>query len=420
MATVSMLARDFFTTLGVDLYPPKSIFFNDRLGLLFVRATPQDLDTIENAIQALNQVAPQIHIKTRFIQVNQTDNKGLGFDWYLGQFNMGKSVVGQGGNAGGLVVPASAANQPAVAGQNWGTFPNPSLNSSASQLITGGLNNTLNGNALPAIGTITGILTDPNFQVVLHALEQRAGSEELSAPEVTTTSGRQTEMKSTEVISVVTGMSFNNGANSGGANANTVAGGTGGTVVNQAGIASAAANTQSVEVGPVLDVMPYVLSDGYTLNLTLIPSLTEFEGYDLVNGVAPTAAAAAVAGVANAVQLPVILPVFSVRQVLTTVNVWDGQTVVLGGLIASKITTEKDKVPVLGDVPLLGRLFQSQTKSSVKQNLMIFVTPTIVDPAGNRVHSEDELPFAQTAIPLQPPGAGQVTETTKKVTMPKQ
>jgi general secretion pathway protein D len=166
--------------------------------------------------------------------------------------------------------------------------------------------------------------------------------------------------------------------------------------------------------------MPYVLSDGYTLNLTLIPSLTEFEGYDLVNGVAPTAAAAAVAGVANAVQLPVILPVFSVRQVLTTVNVWDGQTVVLGGLIASKITTEKDKVPVLGDVPLLGRLFQSQTKSSVKQNLMIFVTPTIVDPAGNRVHSEDELPFAQTAIPLQPPGAGQVTETTKKVTMPKQ
>ena len=61
----------------------------------------QDLDTIENAIQALNQVAPQVHIKTRFIQVNQTDNAGLGFDWYLGQFNMGGgSVVGVGGNGG--------------------------------------------------------------------------------------------------------------------------------------------------------------------------------------------------------------------------------------------------------------------------------------------------------------------------------
>ena len=75
---------------------------------------------------------------------------------------------------------------------------------------------------------------------------------------------------------------------------------------------------------------------------------------------------------------------------------------------------------MLGDVPLLGRLFQSQTKSSVKKNLMIFVTAMVVDPAGNRVHSDDELPFAQTAIPPQPPGAGKMIETTKKVVMPKQ
>jgi general secretion pathway protein D len=118
--------------------------------------------------------------------------------------------------------------------------------------------------------------------------------------------------------------------------------------------------------------------------------------------------------------LPVLLPDFTVRQVITTVNVWDGQTVVLGGLIASQVATENDKVPVIGDLPLVGRLFQSQIKSSVKKNLMIFVTATIVDPAGNRVHSDDELPFAQSTIPPQPPGAGQMTETTKKVTMPKQ
>ena len=51
---------------------------------------------------------------------------------------------------------------------------------------------------------------------------------------------------------------------------------------------------------------------------------------------------------------------------------------------------------------------------------MIFVTATIVDPAGNRVHSDDELPFAQSAIPPQPPGAGQATETDKTVTLPPQ
>jgi general secretion pathway protein D len=346
--------------------------------------------------------------------VNQTDSKGLGFDWYLGQFNMGGGVVGVGGNGGTYNVPGASG----VPGSQ--TFPGTALNGTAIpttvQSLTSGINAAGAG---PAIATITGILTDPNFQVVLHALETRAGAEELSAPEVTTTSGRQTQMKSTEIISIVTGISFNNGS-ANGANSTTASGGGGGTVVNQAGVAAATPNTQSVEVGPVLDVMPYVLSDGYTLNLTLIPSLTEFSGYDTINGVSPRTAAAAVAGVTSTVQLPAILPVFSVRQVLTTVNVWDGQTVALGGLISSTVTTQKDKVPGLGDLPLLGRLFQSQTKSSVKKNLMIFVTPTIVDPAGNRVHSDDELPFAQIAIPPQPPGAGQITETTRKVAMPKQ
>ena len=422
MADVSVAARDFFTTLGVDLNPPCSVFFNDRLGLLFVRATMQDLDIIESAIQALNQVAPQVHIKTRFIQVNQNDYAGLGFDWYLGQFSMGGgSVLGQGGNAGAYRKYDSAGN--AVLNPN-GTpvqFPYGAAAATA-QSLTSGLKNsdTTTG---PAIATITGILTSPQFQVVLHALEQRQGTEELAAPEVTTTSGRQTEMRSTEIITVVTGISFNNGSSSSSTSGNATVG-TGGTVVNQAGVASATPNTQQVETGPILDVVPYVLADGYTLNLTLIPSLTEFGGYDLVNGQSPLSAVVGIAGVngagAGAVQLPVILPIFTVRQVITTVNVWDGQTVALGGLITSVVTTEKDKVPVLGDIPILGRLFQSQSKSSIKQNLMIFVTPTIVDPAGNRVHSEDELPFAQNTIPPQPPGAGQMTETTEKVTMPKQ
>jgi general secretion pathway protein D len=180
------------------------------------------------------------------------------------------------------------------------------------------------------------------------------------------------------------------------------------------GVSSITPNETQIEVGPVLDVMPYVLSDGYTLNLTLIPSVTEFDGYQTPPNIAN------VTGGLNVVQLPTILPAFSIRQVLTTVNVWDGQTVVLGGLISSASSVEKDKVPMIGDLPILGRLFQSQSKTQVKKNLMIFVTATIVDPAGNRVHSDDELPFAQNAIPLQPPGAGQVTETTQKVTVPKQ
>ncbi|HEU5396549.1 MAG TPA: hypothetical protein VFV81_05225 [Verrucomicrobiae bacterium] len=178
------------------------------------------------------------------------------------------------------------------------------------------------------------------------------------------------------------------------------------------GVSAITAITQSIETGPVLDVVPIVLSDGYTINLTLIPSLTEFTGYDT-----PPSIPNVTAGL-NVVQLPTILPRFQVRQVVTTVNVWDNQTVVLGGLITSQIEDTKDKVPVLGDVPLIGRLFQSVSKQSIKKNLMIFVTPTILDPAGNRIHSDDELPFAQTAIPPQPPGAGQATESVHSIPPP--
>jgi general secretion pathway protein D len=171
-------------------------------------------------------------------------------------------------------------------------------------------------------------------------------------------------------------------------------------------------DTQAVETGPILDVVPYVLSDGYTVNLALIPSVTEFTGYETPPAIPD------VTGNQNVVQLPVILPSFTVRQVVTTVNVWDNQTVVIGGLVSSSVISSKDKVPVIGDLPALGRLFQSQSKQTVKKNLMIFVTATIVDPAGNRVHSDDELPFAQTTIPSQPENAGKVTETVQKVRMP--
>jgi type II secretory pathway component GspD/PulD (secretin) len=154
---------------------------------------------------------------------------------------------------------------------------------------------------------------------------------------------------------------------------------------------------QQVELGPQLDVVPVVLSDGFTINLTLIPTLMEFVGYDNPNEVLTSGAQLP----PGSVLVPTVLPRFRVRQVVSTVNVWDGQTVVLGGLISENVTSIKDKIPVLGDMPFVGRLFRSESKNSQKSNLMIFVTPTIIDPAGNRKHSEDEMPFAQNGFPVQ-------------------
>jgi type II secretory pathway component GspD/PulD (secretin)/tetratricopeptide (TPR) repeat protein len=414
-STPSDAARTFFNTLGVNLSAPvgKSVFFNDRLGLLVVKATEDDLDTIERAIEAMNEIAPQVHIKSRFIEVQQNDNKELGFDWYLGQFNVGNKVVAQGGNPGsvntGSITPANPL----------GTFPGATA---ANTIPDGGQSLFASGLSSAAAGgttaTITGILTNPNFQLVLHALQERSGFEALAEPEVTTTSGRQTQMRATQIINVVTGFSFNSGA-ANGASAGSANGSTGGTTVNQAGIASETPTTTQVETGPILDVVPYVLADGFTINMALIPSVTQFNGYDTIPpGAIPGYNPGSTIANLNGTVLPVALPDFTVRQVVTTVNVWDDQTVVIGGLISSQIQSAKSQIPVIGDLPVIGNLFQSQSKQTQKKNLMIFVTATIVDPAGNRVHSDDDLPFAQSSFPSQPANAGKATETVSKIPPP--
>src|ERR1035438_5749029 len=75
MADVSRAAINYFETLGVDLDPTrnpgKSLFFNDRQGMLLVRASMQDLDIIEAAIQVLNIVPPQVNIKSKFVEIAQ-------------------------------------------------------------------------------------------------------------------------------------------------------------------------------------------------------------------------------------------------------------------------------------------------------------------------------------------------------------
>jgi len=186
--------------------PGKSVFFNDRLGLLFVKATLSDLDTIERAIQALNQVPPQVHIKSRFIEVQQTDVNALGFQWYLGNYING-SVIANGGSAPSLNVPVSAANPLGIFPGNTAASQVPS--SANDQYLTAGLRNALGA---PTLTAVTGILTDPNFRVAIQALSQRSGVETLAEPEVVTISGRQTQMRATQIINVLTGYSFQQGS----------------------------------------------------------------------------------------------------------------------------------------------------------------------------------------------------------------
>jgi general secretion pathway protein D len=283
----------------------------------------------------------------------------------------------------------------------------------SDQNLTTGLGNVFGSDRLrlPTIGTITGILTDPQFRVVLRALEQRGGVDVLAAPSVTTLSGRQAKLDVTELRSIVASQNF--GAAAAGGGLGGAGGGVGGFGGQAGGAVTAASNftPQPVPLGPQLDVLPTVSADGYSIQMTLMPTFVEFLGYDDPGPFIPQAQSAAGNTLGQPLTAILPLPKFRLRQVITSANVWDGQTVVLGGLIAEDVTKMKDKVPVLGDVPILGRLFRSESRTTSKKNLVIFVTPTIIDPAGNRVHTEDNLPYDPNLTPKAARAAEATTQT---------
>ncbi|HEX7860503.1 MAG TPA: hypothetical protein VF773_09270 [Verrucomicrobiae bacterium] len=217
MASVQDTVRNFFVAAGVDFAtnqnqfaqaggagggvppaPQKAIFFNDRTGVLMVRATLKDLDLIENALQALNIAPEQVLVETRVAEITQRDNKAIGFDWYLGNVLFGNGQAGlQGGTAPSFNDGSTFANPE-------GTFPNPAIpRSDTDQLVTSGL---VGNSGIPAVATISGILTDPQFRVVIRALEQREGVDVLSAPKITTISGRQARIAIEDTQSIILGL----------------------------------------------------------------------------------------------------------------------------------------------------------------------------------------------------------------------
>jgi len=82
------------------------------------------------------------------------------------------------------------------------------------------------------------------------------------------------------------------------------------------------------------------------------------------------------------------MPVFSRRTVDTGLTIFDGHTVAVGGLMSEEVQKVEDKVPVLGDIPLIGRLFQSNAENRIKSNLVIFVTANIIDATGRKFYAD--------------------------------
>ena len=141
-------------------------------------------------------------------------------------------------------------------------------------------------------------------------------------------------------------------------------------------------------VGTRLEVEPIVGQDNYTVELNLSPEFSQFEGF-INYGTPILTNGTNLLGEFQSVPLSenkILQPVFRTLRENTSVVVWDGATVVIGGLIEDRNTIMEDKVPLFGDIPFLGRLFKTKGNDRIKRAVIFFVKVNIIDPSGRRIN----------------------------------
>ena len=411
-----MDAKDYLVSQGVEFPLGSSANYLAAGSKLVIRNTRDNIDVIDSLVDAAMGVAPsQVDIQTKFLEINQNNLQELGFDWLLGPFSIGGGVYGSGGGNGTNVNGASYPFGNPMAG---GAVMNPVGGiRSGDQSLTGNSVDTLlagqvGASAAPAPGifSIAGVFSEPQFQLVIRALNQKKGADLMAAPKVTTKSGVKATVKIVNELiyprqyqppqipqSTQVQIQGNGNVNTANQPPPTIT-------------PSFPTDFTKQDLGVTLDAKPTIGPDGYTIDLELNPRVVDFDGF--INYGSPISAV----GYIRSTTLPALSepyaqilttntinqPVFSTREVNTFVTVWDGQTVALGGLIREDVQKVQDKVPFLGDVPLAGRLFRSEADQKLKKNLVIFVTPRILDADGQPRRGDVEEPDIVKPLGLPP------------------
>jgi general secretion pathway protein D len=408
-------AREFLESQGVPFPQGASAHFLPQSSRLIVRNTIDNLELVDALVEQANVSGPkQVEIESKFIEITQNNLKELGFDWLLGKFGIGGTKVQGAGGTAGTGTPVDAANFPfndvngTPIGQNPVTGGNRSGNLAISaNAIDALLFPSMGATAVaPGIFGLAGVFTDPQFQVVIRALNEKKGVDLLSAPRVTTKSGQRavieivrefrypTQFQPPQVPAV----------------ASTVVGGSNPPVVVTP---TTPTQFETRNTGVTLEVEPVIGPDGVTIDLNLVPQVVEFEGF--INYGSPINAVGVntILGVGSTsvitTSAPVLLtanvinqPIFSTRKVTTSVSVYDGSTVVLGGLMREDVQKTEDRTPIIGDIPIVGRLFRTNVDQHIKRNLVIFVTARLVTPAGQPLNVTDEEEVVPPELPEVP------------------
>lgn len=380
--------RNFFST--VPFPPGASAQYNPEFNVLLARNTPQNIEKIAALLDLYNRKSTeersrQVEIETRFIEVSQGSLEELGFDWTLG--TPGKNITSDTWTMpGGQKVFTDTlrtgqeafetgiypAGRPAAFNTYAGTVADPG---------TAGLAGTA-GELL-----LQKVKGEVRIDLLIRALERTAGSDLLSAPKVLTKSGETASIHIGEVRWYPTSFDV--------------------AIERYAQPSLIPLDYTEEKTGVLLEVTPDLDPESGTIHMKLAPEIRELAGFDEqhvgtiwpsfgdenVNlGGSSSTGADVVKFLTRreenrtlyADRLIARRPVFKTRKVTTSVTIEDGSTIAMGGLIQERIETFTDRVPILGKIPLIGRLFRSEGERSIKKNLLIFVTANHLDAAGSR------------------------------------
>ncbi|MBR2508312.1 MAG: hypothetical protein IKB71_01045 [Lentisphaeria bacterium] len=319
--------KNYFSGQGISFPEGAKIVYDAKISRIFATNTLENLNKLEAVCEeSLSSNQPMVQIQLRIIEISQTDLNALGFNYTLTDNSTKNDPAFESINTKNQLrgPAAESASGPQVqAGFNMGEF---SLGVDIKAL------NDLTSKDVLASPRVT---TLPDEPVEIKLVTQTYFVEDFDDPETEKTTAENGDINYTYV----------------------------GPFPNFEG--------EPQELGIKFRTTPSIDMNNSLINMKLDPEISSLVGWTTYYGTDED-------GMETSVRTPKIAK----RSISTNVTVRDGETLVLGGVIEDNVTQRKDKVPLLGDIPLLGRLFQSRSRQSVKKNLLIFVTPRLVRPDG--------------------------------------
>jgi general secretion pathway protein D len=385
--------KNFFTRAGVEFGGTGGSNLAFDGSQLIVTHSLKNLRRIERILQKYSQVR-QVEIEAKFLEVTQGSLDELAFRWNVANrfdANRGYLQTGTGAPDTDNLRTLAQAFAPTASSRGHGKIVVPNteypINNEPPNL-PGQIN--IGTSSLPVpLGSFLGVVDRAQINLMIRALEQQSSSDLMSAPKLTVLSGKTANIIVAKELrypqsygethsEVGSGSSINNTSSAG----VTITAGTPRDFVTR-------------NIGVEMRVTPTV-EDDQNISLKLEPKVTEFDGCMEYGGMS-----VAVAG-GNVVYVPsgFYQPIFSTREIHTEVTVQNGWTVVMGGLTREEIKEVRDKVPLLGDIPLLGKLFRSKGQTTQKRNLLIFVTARTISSNGAKFQkSHQSTHFREMSVP---------------------